>query len=43
MVKSFHAGGDGAEDGGDVGVFEVEVEGGGFADEGELGRGHGQG
>ena len=42
-VEGFDAVGDGFEDAGYVGVLEVEVEGGGFADEGELGGGHGHG
>ena len=44
-IKGFEARGDGDENGGDVRVSEVEVQGGGFRDEGELrgGEGHGGG
>ena len=42
-VKCLDAVGHGFEDGGHVGVFEVEVQSGRFADESQLGRGHGHG
>lgn len=42
-VEGLDAVGDGFEDGGHVGVLEVEVQRGGFADEGQLGGGHGHG
>ena len=42
-VEGFDAGGDSLEDGGDVRVLQVEVQGGGFTDEGELFGRHGQG
>ena len=42
-VEGFDTVGDGFEDCGYVGVAEVEVQGGGLADEGELGGGHGHG
>ena len=42
-VEGLDAVGHGFEDGGYGGVLEVEVQDGGFADEGELGGGHGHG